>query len=408
VGQNTTTYAYDPASNLATVTYPNGVQSTFTYDDLNRMKAVSSSIATYNYTLGAAGNRLSASESSGRSLNWTYDGIYRLTQEAITSDPHGQNGAVSYGLDPVGNRLSQTSSLSGIATGSYSYDGDDRQLSTETYDGNGNTLTTGARTFAYDFENRLKSMNGGAVTILYDADGNRVAKTAGGVTTRYLVDDLNPTGYSQVVEELVGGAVQRAYTYGLQRIDQNQVVAGVWTPSFYGYDGFGSVRQLTSSTGAVTDTYDYDAWGNTVNASGTTPNAYRYRGEQYDGDLNLYYLRARYFNPLGGRFLTRPPVSGKTKDPRTLHGYLYAGVDPIELSDPTGRPDFVEKSLMNARLPELVQELAIATWTWLKFTCYAIVAVDLTTQPFNHLDSGFPKQVEYSCLLVSATAPPGF
>jgi hypothetical protein len=44
-------------------------------------------------------------------------------------------------------------------------------------------------------------MNSGAVTIVYDGDGNRVAKTVGGVTTQYLVDDLNPTGYAQVVEE---------------------------------------------------------------------------------------------------------------------------------------------------------------------------------------------------------------
>ena len=59
-----------------------------------------------------------------------------------------------------------------------------------------------------------------------NGNGNRVAKTVSGVTTRYLVDDLNPTGYAQVVEELSGGAaVQRQYTYGLQRISQNQLVS---------------------------------------------------------------------------------------------------------------------------------------------------------------------------------------
>jgi YD repeat-containing protein len=63
------------------------------------------------------------------------------------------------------------------------------------------------KVFTYDSENHLKTMNGGAVTLVYDGDGNRVAKTANGVTTRYLVDDLNPTGYAQVVEEVAGGAV---------------------------------------------------------------------------------------------------------------------------------------------------------------------------------------------------------
>jgi hypothetical protein len=80
----------------------------------------------------------------------------------------------------------------------------------------------------------------------YDGDGNRVAKTLSGLTTRYLVDDLNPTGYAQVVEEVVSGAVRREYTYGLQRISENQVSNSTWTPSFYEYDGGGTVRQLTS------------------------------------------------------------------------------------------------------------------------------------------------------------------
>jgi RHS repeat-associated protein len=146
-----------------------------------------------------------------------------------------------------------------------------------------------------------------------------VVKTANGVTTRYLVDDLNPTGYPQVVEELAGGAVQREYTYGLQRIGEDQVINGTWTPSFYGYDGFGSVRQLTNAAGAVTDTYEYDAFGNKINSTGTTPNNYLYRGEQYDSDFGLYYLRARYYNPLTGRFMSRDPEEGSPFIPAALH-----------------------------------------------------------------------------------------
>jgi RHS repeat-associated protein len=335
-GQNTTTYTYDPASNLATVTYPNGLTSNFTYDDLNRVTALNATRASYNYTLGPTGNRTGAVESSGRTLNWSYDGIYRLTNETISLDPHSKNGTVAYGLDPVGNRQSQTSSLPGISTGSFNYDPDDR-LATETYDNNGNTLISGASTFAYDFRNRLKSMNGGAVTVQYDGDGNRVVKTVSGATTRYLVDDLNPTGYAQVVEELGTAGVQRTYTYGLHLINQNQLIGGAWTPSFYGYDGFGSVRLLTDATGTVTDTYDYDAWGNAVNTTGSTPNVYLYRGEQYDPDLRLYYLRARYFNPLSGRFLARDTETGRIRVPATLHRYLYSVGDPVNRVDRNGK-----------------------------------------------------------------------
>jgi RHS repeat-associated protein len=336
-GHNTTAYTYDAANNLATATYPNGLTSTFTFDSLNRLTALSTPVSSYSYQLGPTGNRTSATEGNGRTLNWSYDGIYQLTNETIASDPLGTNGSVGYGLDPVGNRQSETSTVSGISSGTFSFNGDDEMTSAETYDSNGNTLTTGGKTFTYDSENRLTTMNGSAVQFLYDGDGNRVGKLAGGVTTLYLVDDLNPTGYAQVVEEVVGGSVQREYTYGLQRISQNQIVSSTWTPSFYGYDGGGSVRQLTNAVGAVTDTYNYDAFGNLLNSTGTTPNSYLYRGEQYDPDLGLYYLRARYYNPATGRFLSRDPENGKPVDPKTLRKYLYAGGDPVNAADPTGR-----------------------------------------------------------------------
>jgi RHS repeat-associated protein len=229
--------------------------------------------------------------------------------------------------------LSQNSTLSGIATASATFDANDH-LSTETYDNNGNTIVSGARSFVYDFRNHLESMNDGAVTMVYDGDGRRVAKTVGGVTTRYLVDDLNPTHLPQVVEEVVNGTVQRTYTYGLQRINEDQTLNGVWTPSFYGYDGFGSVRQLTDSTGTVTDTYSYDAWGNSFGSTGSTPNVYLYRGEQYDSDLQLYYLRARYFNPLTGRFISRDLILPRNNC--NQHRYLYACSDPIGRIDPSG------------------------------------------------------------------------
>jgi RHS repeat-associated protein len=178
---------------------------------------------------------------------------------------------------------------------------------------------------------------GGIVALQYDGDGNRVAKTVGATTTRYLVDDLNPTGYPQVAEELTNGAASRTYTYGLQRISQYQPISG--TASFYQYDGGGNVRQLTNIAGAVTDQYEYDAFGNefTVSGGSSTPNNYLYRGEQYDTDLGLYYLRARYYNPLTGRFMSRDPEDGDVTDPATLHKYVYANGDPVNLSDPSGR-----------------------------------------------------------------------
>jgi RHS repeat-associated protein len=91
------------------------------------------------------------------------------------------------------------------------------------------------------------------------------------------------------------------------------------------------VRQLTNSTGGVTDSDEYDAFGNKWTVSGSTPNNYLYRGEQWDPDLGLYYLRARYYNPLSGRFTG--------VDPLTVQGqkrYEYSAADPVDGSDPTG------------------------------------------------------------------------
>jgi hypothetical protein len=130
------------------------------------------------------------------------------------------------------------------------------------------------------FENRL--IQRGGVTLVYD--GNRVQEIVVGVTTSYLVADQNLTGYAQVMDELQNGTVSRSYTYGLSLINQRLIANGQGLSSF-GFDGHGSVRYLTSSTGAVTDTYDYDAFGNLISSTGSTPNNYLFAGEQFDSAL---------------------------------------------------------------------------------------------------------------------------
>jgi RHS repeat-associated protein len=292
-------------------------------------------LATYTYTLGNAGNRTGVTELAGRNVLYGYDNDYRLTSEAITGAPAGQNGTVTYGYDNVGNRVTMTSTLPAIPGGTFSYDANDR-IAGDTFDNNGNTISSGGISYVYDFENRL--LMRGLVTIVYDGDGNRVSETVGGVTTKYLVDDLNPTGLPQVVEELVNGSLTRTYTYGLNLISENQLIGGTWTPSFYLYDGHGNVRLLANSAGAVTDTYHYDAFGNTIASTGTTPNNFLFSGEQVDNNAGgLYQMRARWYRPAIGRFVTMDRYEGAILNPSTLHKYVFTADNPVNFVDPTGQ-----------------------------------------------------------------------
>ncbi len=188
-----------------------------------------------------------------------------------------------------------------------------------------------------------------------------MAKTVGGVTTRYLVDTHNLTGYAQVVEESQGGAVTRQYTYGHDLISQRQVIGGNWHVSYYSYDGHGSVRQLTDASGAVTDSYTYDAFGNLIGRTGTTPNEYLYAGERFDAETGMYHLRARYLNPSSGRFQTVDSYEGRRFDPRTLHKYFYAHDDPINLTDPNGKSISIAGQLQTLAVLSVVVAISVAT-----------------------------------------------
>ncbi|HXJ44444.1 MAG TPA: RHS repeat-associated core domain-containing protein, partial [Bryobacteraceae bacterium] len=252
----------------------------------------------------------------------------------------------------VGNRKQIASTLAPVPAGLWNYDANDRFTAGDTYDANGNTISSGGIAAVYDFENHLIQKAG--VSIVYDGDGNRVQKTVAGLTTKYLVDTQNPTGHAQVVfETITGNTTQpfdsaRTYVYGLELISKyRQFVAnnqGQTQISYYVYDGHGSVRALTSPTGAVTDTYDYDAFGNLIHQTGSTPNNYLFAGEQFDPDLNLYYNRARYLDAATARFWSRDRHAPRLNRPHTLHPYSYSANDPVNRRDPSGYDDIAEIS----------------------------------------------------------------
>jgi RHS repeat-associated protein len=333
-------------------------------DSLNRLTNVTAThgtnlVARLGYGLGVTGQRTGAVEifalnPQPSTLNrfYSYDRLHRLTNEVVQGD--GPTGQLGYIYDRVGNRLARTGLLGPIGETTASYDSRDRlEPATTNFDTNGNTLwgdvsPAPAQTSAdeYDALGRLtkRTVAGKTIALVYDGDGNRVKKivTAGGTTTTttYLIDDRNPTGYAQVLEEwtavnYASAILDRAYAYGLSRLSLWDNVGG-GAYYYYTHDGHGSVRLLTDTAGAVTDTYTYDAFGILLAQSGPTTNWFRYAGEYHDPDLGLIHLRNREMNPNTGRFWTPDSFEGFQPDPLSLHKYLYAHANPVNRIDPAG------------------------------------------------------------------------
>jgi RHS repeat-associated protein len=368
-GGKTTAYTYDVVGNRASVAYPNDTSAHYTYDPLNRLMLLENKkgadiFSSYLYQLGFAGNRTKVTESTGRTVDYNYDSLYRLTSETI-GDVGAPSKTISYTYDDVGNRLTKTDV--GALT-SYTYNDND-QLETETtgtgvttyaYDFNGNTTSKAApgqtTTYSWDQENRMVGSllpDGRSLTYRYDHDGIRVSSSMNDVATNFLVDKNQP--YAQVLEEYSGNTLSRSYTYGDDLISQAIPGGAV---SFYHYDGQMSTRQLTagsgSNSGDMTDAFTYDAFGMLLASTGSTPNNYLYTGEQLDGNVGFYYLRARYYNQKIGSFLSLDTFHGSLSEPISLHKYLYANADPVNKLDPTGMFSLLEMSAVAAVIGILI------------------------------------------------------
>ncbi|MGD1908611.1 MAG: RHS repeat domain-containing protein [Leptolyngbyaceae cyanobacterium] len=326
-------------------------------------------IASYRYSYDAVGNKTSVEELGGRTVEYSYDTLYRLVEEKITAPVEG-NRTITYSFDVVGTRLSKDDSVDGLTT--YTYDDNDRLLTettngvttTYSYDDNGNLISEISpdkqTTYIWSSENRLMGAeitdaNGTQVIeYAYDADGVRVAKTVDGDETRYLIDANRQ--YAQVLEEYdANTGTEVAYTYGNELISQSR--GGV--ESVYLYDGHSGTRQLTDETGAVTDSYLYDAYGNVLKRIGDTENSYLYRGEQSDSETGLQYLRARYNDTATERFISTDPFEGMMDLPVSRHRYLYGNNNPLTFIDPSGLLSFnFNEVLSSLNTLQVLQNLA--------------------------------------------------
>jgi len=228
-------------------------------------------------------------------------------------------------------------------------------------DGSGGTLEETA--YAYNLQGRMSqalvdedgdSVDEKKVEYEYGDDGIRASQTVTEdtnhngsfadetpVETKYLNDKQNPTGYSQVLEELSGAAVLlKSYTLGLDVISQPTSASAV---HFLLYDGHGSTRALVDASGDIITSptrqvFAYDAYGNAIGFNlANALTTLLYSGEWLDKLTNLQYLRARYYNPLTASFTTLDSFAGNPSDPQSLHKYVYCHADPVNHVDPTGQ-----------------------------------------------------------------------
>lgn len=151
--------------------------------------------------------------------------------------------------------------------------------------------------------------------------------------------------YDKVVLELDGNGNQTAYNvYGGDMLISRTVDGSTL---YYLYNGHGDVVNLTNASGNVVVTYDYDPFGNVTTETGNAANSYLYAGYQHDEETGLYYLNARYYDPVTAQFLTEDTYTGQANDPLSLNLYTYCSNNPTIYSDSTGhkQKSFAKNSL---------------------------------------------------------------
>ena len=170
------------------------------------------------------------------------------------------------------------------------------------------------------------TVNSTTTDFAYDGDGTRTSKTVGSTTTPYLYD--SESGLPLLVDD-----GSNAY---LQQDGALSQTDGSGDPSYLLGDALGSVRGVTDDTGALTGSADYNAFGS-VRASSGASSALGYTGEQSDPSTGLTYLRARYLNPVVGRFVSADTVSPNAPGTQGYNPYAYVANNPTTWTDPSGQ-----------------------------------------------------------------------
>ncbi len=345
-------YEYNSLGSLTAKTLENGIRTSFTYDEAQRLTALehrngSELLTAFGYTLDKVGNRKTKAQSGINPLteNYTYDAVDQLTQAK-----YGSARTVSYQYDAVGNRQTVTDKgKSEIYTVNVDnlYTSVGGQITTG--DANGNLTAAKGAVYVYDGQNRLVSASvGGNVTrFSYDPRNRVVKRTVNGVE-KY----LSYSGWRLIEERDGSGTLVQMYVHGaaldelLMKVDQRSAV-------YYHADGLGCTVALTSSTGALIESYSYDAFGAATvrNAHGVVvdgspvSNRFLFTGREWLQEAGIYDYRNRVYSAQLGRFLQSDPIRFQGGD---VNIYRYVGNRVMVWIDPLGWCALVKEQIIKA------------------------------------------------------------
>ena len=407
-GDETASYTYDANGNKASETLANGVVSTYTYNGCNKItslvtKSGNSTISEYEYSYyldGSDACKVRSENGIIETTNYEYDGLKRLTEEAVTTG--NSTDTYAYEYDDYGNRVQMTATGSEEYETVYSYNDADGnytallQEEVKTIEGDSDTTANGLASSPMDLTSAASEDSGVETTVyIYDANGNQITKKTDDKTETYTYDGLNQLigftdgetvasyaynvdglrikktvddktihhvwdGSQQIIADVVDNEFYEANCYlrGTNLVAtynyQNGVKSGY---TYYTQNAHGDVVNLTDETGAVTKSYTYDAFGVEQNIDDADDNAFRYCGEYYDSESGTIYLRARYYDPTIGRFISRDSVAGKNTDPLSLNLYTYCHNNPIIGTDPSGHWLHIAVGALIGGASELVGQL---------------------------------------------------
>ncbi len=385
-GSGSTTYSYWLDSLVASIQYPNGVIADSSYADsydaagrltdlVNHTGPITSDpaltspqfISSFQYAYDFDDNRSSQFESHAWATSptteivsqetvYTYDKLNRLSSVKYISIQNGINASLSYAYDVVGNRVSEVgtdpSSPSQQVDLTYNYNRlnelvnvtdslDSSKNMAFSYDANGDrTLETTASSIVPYFYNILDQLvktsntgSGGVDTFDYDYSGMRDKMIDAAGETRYLYDD---SGNLALEYDGESAATDLKYNYGRALVS---TVDATNNEHFYLLDALGSVSELVSLDGQVTEGIQYDAWGNMARSFDADTSEIGFTGQLFDADTGLNYFAARYYDPKTGTFISQDDYLGDDVSPISLNRYLYAAANPLANTDPTGHED---------------------------------------------------------------------